>query len=85
MQLDIVATWVLVGLMAGGMAGFLLKPGGYGLRADLLLGLAGSLVGIGIFQALAMSSEAGWFVMAVVAFAGAASMLVGQRWWYTQA
>ena len=47
MQLDIVATWVLLGLMAGGLAGFLLKPGGYGLLGDLLLGLAGSLIGIG--------------------------------------
>jgi len=69
--------------MVGGMTGFLIKPGGYGVIADLLLGLAGSLVGIAIFNALAMSSEAGWLVMALVAFAGAASMLVGQRWWHT--
>jgi uncharacterized membrane protein YeaQ/YmgE (transglycosylase-associated protein family) len=85
MQLDIVATWVFVGLMSGYMAGFLIKPGGYGLLADLVLGLAGRLVGIGIFHALAMSPDAGWLVMAVVAFAGAASVLVGQRWWYTHA
>jgi uncharacterized membrane protein YeaQ/YmgE (transglycosylase-associated protein family) len=82
MHLEFVATWVLVGLMSGGMAGFLIKAGGYGLRMDLLLGLAGSLVGMGIFNALAMPSEAGWLVMAVVALAGAASVLVGQRWWY---
>ena len=85
MHLDMVATWVLVGLIAGGSAGALFKPGGYGLLADLLLGLAGSLVGIAIFHAFAMSPEAGWLVMAVVAFAGAGSAIVGQRWWYTHA
>ena len=85
MRLDMIATWVFVGLIAGGSAGVLLKPGGYGLLADLVLGLAGSLVGIAIFYALAMSPEAGWLVMAVVAFAGAASAIVGQRWWYTHA
>ena len=85
MRLDMIATWVFVGLIAGGSAGVLLKPGGYGLLADLVLGLAGSLVGIAIFYALAMSPGAGWRVMAVVAFAGAASAIVGQRWWYTHA
>ena len=85
MYLDIVATWALVGLTAGGLAGSLIRPGGYGLLADFLLGLAGSLVGTVIFHALAMAPEAGWFVMGVVAFAGAGSVILGQRWWYTRA
>ena len=82
MQVDIVATWAVAGLIAGGLAGSLIKPGGYGLLTDLILGLAGSLVGAVIFHALAMSPEAGWLAMAVVAFLGAASMILGQRWWY---
>ena len=55
MHLDIIATWVLVGLIAGGSAGVLIKSGGYGFLADLVLGLTGSLVGIAIFHAFAMS------------------------------
>jgi hypothetical protein len=35
-----------------------------------------------IFHVLAMSPETGWLAMAVVAFLGAASMILGQRWWY---
>jgi len=85
MRFDIVAAWALAGLMAGGLAGSFIKPGGYGLLTDLLLGLAGSLVGTLIFHALAMSPEAGWLAMAAVAFVGAASMILGQRWWYTHA
>jgi uncharacterized membrane protein YeaQ/YmgE (transglycosylase-associated protein family) len=82
MHLSVIATWVLMGLLAGGSAGVLMKSGGYGLRVDLLLGLAGSLVGIAIFHAFVMSPEAGWLEMAVVALAGAASAIAGQRWWH---
>jgi uncharacterized membrane protein YeaQ/YmgE (transglycosylase-associated protein family) len=84
MHLDTLVIWVFVGLTAGGLAGVLIRAGGYGWRADLLLGLAGSLVGMVIFHALALSPEAGWLGMALVAFAGAASVIVGQRWWHTQ-
>ena len=83
MRFGIVAAWALAGLMAGGLAGSLIKPGGYGLLADLLLGLAGSLVGTVVFHALATFPETGWLVMPVVPFVGAASMILGQRWWYT--
>ena len=37
MYLGIVATWALVGLTAGSLAGSLIRPGGYGLLADLRL------------------------------------------------
>jgi uncharacterized membrane protein YeaQ/YmgE (transglycosylase-associated protein family) len=85
MHLEALVTWLFVGLAAGGLAGFLIRSGGYGWRADLLLGLGGSLVGTVIFLALALTPEAGWLGMALVAFAGAASVIVGQRWWHTHA
>ena len=82
MQFDVFMTWLLAGLTAGYLAGLVTKAGGYGLLADLLLGLAGSLIGSSIFQALEISPEAGQLTMGLVAFVGAESMLVGQRWWY---
>jgi uncharacterized membrane protein YeaQ/YmgE (transglycosylase-associated protein family) len=85
MHLDTLMTWVFAGLVTGGLAGFLIRPGGYGWRADLLLGLAGSLVGTVVFHALAFTPEAGWLGMALVASAGAASVIVGQRWWHSHA
>jgi len=85
MHLEALVTWLFVGLAAGGLAEFLIRPGGYGWRADLLLGLGGSLVGMVIFHALALTPEAGWLGMGLVAFAGAASVIVGQRWWHTHA
>lgn len=71
--------WALGGLLASGLAGCVLKRGGYGLIADIGLGLGGSLVGSLILRALGISPEAGLFAMVVVAFVGAAGVLVVQR------
>lgn len=79
MQLDMFVTWVLVGLIAGWLAGFVTKGKGYGLVADLLLGLFGSVIG-GL-----IASEAGQFAMVAVPLLGAASVIAGQRLWYANA
>lgn len=36
---------IVIGLVAGGLAGMLMKGGGYGFIGDLALGLIGSVVG----------------------------------------
>jgi len=78
--------WVLGGLLASGLAGYVLKRGGYGLIADIGLGLGGSLVASLILRALQVSPEAGLFAMVVFAFVGAAGVLVVQRtMWRTNA
>jgi uncharacterized membrane protein YeaQ/YmgE (transglycosylase-associated protein family) len=71
--------WVLVGLLAGGLAGFVMKGGGYGLRADIVLGLIGSLLGSAILWAMWTSPETGMVAVAIAAFGGAATLIVGQR------
>jgi uncharacterized membrane protein YeaQ/YmgE (transglycosylase-associated protein family) len=79
MTLELFVMWVLVGLMAGWLAGFVMKSGGYGLRGDLILGLVGSIAGSWPFWALGVSPNAGLFVVGVVAFLGAAIAIVAQR------
>jgi uncharacterized membrane protein YeaQ/YmgE (transglycosylase-associated protein family) len=73
------ATSILIGLFAGWMADLVLKNGGYGLKADLILGLVGSIVGISVFRVLGVSADAGIAVLAVVGFVGAAIAIVAQR------
>lgn len=70
---------VLGGVLAGWLAGFVMERGGYGLKWDIVLGLAGSAVGSWIFWALGASPGAGLAVLAVVAFLGAAIPIVAQR------
>ena len=79
MSLEMVVTSVLVGLFAGWLAGRPMKDGGYGLKGDLILGFVGSIVASWIFRTLGVSPEAGRVVLVVVAFVGAAILIVAQR------
>ena len=71
--------WVLVGLVAGRSAGYVMKGGGYGLKGDLALGIIGSIVGSGIFATLGIAPDAGLVALVFVAFIGAAAVLGAQR------
>jgi uncharacterized membrane protein YeaQ/YmgE (transglycosylase-associated protein family) len=75
MTLAMVAMWVLVGLLAG----LVMKTGGYGRRWDSLLALVGSVVGSGIAWLLGIAVDAGMVAVAIVAFVGAAILIVAQR------
>ncbi len=44
--------WIIVGLIAGWAAGKVMKGGGYGVIADILLGIVGGILGgwvVGLF------------------------------------
>jgi uncharacterized membrane protein YeaQ/YmgE (transglycosylase-associated protein family) len=82
MNLGMFATMFLVGVLAGWAAGHLMERGGYGLRWDMVLGLAGSAVGGWIFFAVGASPAAGLAAMTGVALAGAACLIVAQRKFY---
>ncbi len=79
MDLGMLVMWVVVGLMAGWLAGFMMKGGGYGLIGDLLLGLVGSVVGSWLFRAFGVSPGTGLFPAIIVAFLGAVLLIVAQR------
>ena len=50
---------VLGGVLGGWLVGFVMERGGYGLKWDIVLGLAGSAVGSWIFWALGVYPGAG--------------------------
>jgi uncharacterized membrane protein YeaQ/YmgE (transglycosylase-associated protein family) len=56
-----------------------MKRGGYGLRWDIILGLAGSAVGGWVCWTLGISPGAGLVFVAGFAFVGAAIAIVTQR------
>jgi uncharacterized membrane protein YeaQ/YmgE (transglycosylase-associated protein family) len=72
-------TWIVTGLVAGWLAGIVLKGEGYGLRADLLLGVAGSIAFGGAALAMGGGPGTGRVLTAVIAFVGAASLMLTQR------
>ncbi len=40
-----IVAWIVVGLIAGWLAGMVMKGGGYGVVGDIVLGIIGAIVG----------------------------------------
>ena len=74
-----VVVWVLVAVLAGVLAGFVLQRGSYGRGWDVILGLIGSVVVSWIFQSRWVAPDPGLVAMILVAAVGAASLIVAQR------
>lgn len=79
MNFAMFATWVLVGLATGWLAGAVRKGGGHGRGRDVILGVIGSSAASAIMAAVRPAAEMGMVATALVAFAGAAIVLVAQR------
>jgi uncharacterized membrane protein YeaQ/YmgE (transglycosylase-associated protein family) len=68
--------WIVVGLIAGWLAGQVMRGGGYGVLVDIILGLVGGVVGGWVFGLLGIWPGGGMIGSIVVAFVGAV-ILVG--------
>jgi uncharacterized membrane protein YeaQ/YmgE (transglycosylase-associated protein family) len=62
--------WILVGLIAGWLAGQVMKGGGYGVVVDIVLGILGGIVGGFVFGLLGLHAG-GTIGQIIVAFFGA--------------
>ncbi|HEU0079624.1 MAG TPA: GlsB/YeaQ/YmgE family stress response membrane protein [Longimicrobiaceae bacterium] len=70
-----ILTWIIVGLVAGVLASLLV--GGYGLIADIVIGIVGAFVGGWLFGQLGVSTPfAGLAGTIFTAFIGAVVLLV---------
>jgi uncharacterized membrane protein YeaQ/YmgE (transglycosylase-associated protein family) len=66
--------WIVVGLIAGWAAGRIMKGGGYGMIADILLGIVGGIVGGWIIGLVGLG--AGGFIWSIlVAILGAVILI----------
>jgi uncharacterized membrane protein YeaQ/YmgE (transglycosylase-associated protein family) len=63
--------WIVVGLIAGWLAGQVMKGGGYGVVVDIILGLLGAVLGGWIFGQLGIWPAGGMIGSIIVAFVGA--------------
>jgi uncharacterized membrane protein YeaQ/YmgE (transglycosylase-associated protein family) len=67
--------WIIVGLIAGFLAGKVMKGGGYGVVVDIILGLLGAVVGGWLFGLLGVGIGGGLIGSIVVAFVGAVILI----------
>ena len=77
MQLDPggLIAWLVVGLLAGWLAGQFMKGSGYGLIGDIIMGVIGAFVGGLLFSFLLPGSSVGLIGSIVVAFVGAVVLI----------
>lgn len=68
--------FLLVGIVAGWLAGKLVRGGGFGLIGDLVVGVIGAFVGGFLFNSLGVSSGGGLLGSIVVATVGAVVLLM---------
>ncbi len=73
-----IIAWVIVGLVAGFLAGKVMKGSGYGLVGDLIVGLIGAFVGGLLFGSL-VNAEYALIGSIVVAFIGACILIAVVR------
>jgi len=65
-----VIAWLLVGLIAGALAGRVVRGSGYGCLGDIAVGLVGSFIG-GLLGGYIIEGAAGFLGSVLVSFAGA--------------
>lgn len=74
-----ILSWIVVGLIAGWLAGMVLKGGGYGIIGDIIIGVVGGLLGGWVASSvLHIGAEVNGINLEsiLVAFAGAVLLLV---------
>jgi uncharacterized membrane protein YeaQ/YmgE (transglycosylase-associated protein family) len=71
--------WCIVGLIAGWLAGQVMKGGGYGVIADIILGLLGGIIGGWVFGMLGVGAGGGMIGSIIVAFIGAVILVAITR------
>lgn len=72
-----ILSWIVVGLIAGWLAGRVMKGGGYGLIGDIIIGIVGGLLGGWISTELGLGAGVSGINLEsiVVAFLGAVVLL----------
>jgi uncharacterized membrane protein YeaQ/YmgE (transglycosylase-associated protein family) len=70
-----IIAWLVVGLIAGWLAGVVMKGGGYGVLGDIVVGLVGAFVGGFVFSLITGGGSAGFWGSIAVAFVGAVILI----------
>jgi len=73
-----IVAWLIVGLIAGWLAGLVMKGGGYGVIGDIIVGIVGGLIG-GFLASAFFGADAvnGLNLVSIVtAFIGAVILIV---------
>jgi uncharacterized membrane protein YeaQ/YmgE (transglycosylase-associated protein family) len=71
-----IIAWLIIGAVAGWLAGTFVKGGGFGLIGDIIVGIIGAFVGGWLAGALHIGIGGGWISAIVTATLGAVVFLL---------
>jgi uncharacterized membrane protein YeaQ/YmgE (transglycosylase-associated protein family) len=74
-----IIAWLVIGAIAGFLAGKLVEGSGFGLIVDIIVGIVGAVIGGYLVSALGYAADGGLIVSIVVAFIGAVVLLLVLR------
>ncbi|MGA8699018.1 MAG: GlsB/YeaQ/YmgE family stress response membrane protein [Xanthobacteraceae bacterium] len=79
MDVEVLIIWLIVGAVAGWLAGMVVKGGGYGLIGDIVVGIIGGLIAGWLLPQLGIVIGAGFIAAIINAFIGAVILLIVLR------
>jgi uncharacterized membrane protein YeaQ/YmgE (transglycosylase-associated protein family) len=79
MDLESIIIWLIVGAIAGWLAGMVVKGGGYGLIGDIVVGIIGAVIAGWLLPRLGIYIGTGFVASIIDAFIGAVILLLVLR------
>jgi uncharacterized membrane protein YeaQ/YmgE (transglycosylase-associated protein family) len=76
MGIDSIVVWLIVGAIAGWLAGMVVKGGGFGLIGDIVVGIVGAVIAGWLLPKLGIVIGSGFVAAGIDAFIGAVILLI---------
>ena len=76
MDVQSIVIWLIVGAIAGWLAGMVVKGGGFGLIGDIIVGIVGALIAGWLLPQLGIVIGGGVIAAIIDAFIGAVILLI---------
>lgn len=75
MEVHGIIVWLIIGALAGWLAGKLVRGGGFGLIGDIIVGIVGAVIGGWLAGVLGVSIGSGFIASVITAIIGAVILL----------
>ena len=76
MDIQSIIIWIIVGAIAGWLAGMVVKGGGFGLIGDIIVGIVGAVIAGWLLPQIGIAIGSGIIAAIIDAFIGAVILLL---------
>ena len=76
MEAESIVVWLVIGAVAGWLAGIIVKGGGFGLIGDIVVGIIGAVIAGWLLPRIGIIIGGGFVAAVINAFIGAVILLI---------